>query len=204
MTRGPAVHGSNENPLPAGIHHAPQRLLALYPGLRHSGWAILEVFHTGALSPEVFRTLNRVSPRISDAGVAGLDTRKKLQPSERVAHQVQALESVCSRWQPDSVVHSVPSGMGWGNPGLRLLEDALHNWAGDKALPLIPYPASDVRSAIAGKPNAPKRALGFAVMHRFGLIGQDRSDLEWEAIAVGYYHLLASPGLLESSGCERL
>ena len=156
------------------------KLLALYPGLRQSGWALVEARST----PE------RLKVRIAAAGVAGLETRRKLQPCERASHLVQALESVCSKWQPHCLVRSVAGGVGGSNPGAMQLQDALCRWAEGTALPLVSYPATDVRSAIAGKSNAPRRALGFAIMHRFGLIGHDRSDPEWEAIAVGYYHLL--------------
>ena len=59
----------------------------------------------------------------------------------------------------------------------------------DWAIPLLKYTIQEVRAAVAGQPNASRDALCYAVMRRMGLIGQSRATAEWEAIAVGYYHL---------------
>ena len=82
--------------------------------------------------------------------------------------------------------------MNWRVPGRDQLEQALLGWTDSTGLPLIVYAAPEVRAAVAGQPNASKDALGYAVMLRLGLIGQSRATAEWEAIAVGYYHLQVS------------
>ena len=59
----------------------------------------------------------------------------------------------------------------------------------DRGLPLHAYTAQEVRSAIAGQTNASQDQLAFAVMERLGLIGLSKTPHEWEALAVGDYHL---------------
>ena len=77
---------------------------------------------------------------------------------------------------------------------MRQLERDLHRWAGVMGLPIASIPAPEVRTAIAGKPNAPKEALAYSVMSRLNLVGQYRSAAEWEAIAAGYYYLRGPSG----------
>ena len=62
-------------------------------------------------------------------------------------------------------------------------------WSSERGLPQFSYTAQEVRTAIAGHPNASRDQLGYAIMLLLGLIGQGRSTHEWEAIAVGHYHL---------------
>ena len=58
-----------------------------------------------------------------------------------------------------------------------------------RGLTQFSYTAQEVRSAVAGHPHASRDQLGYAIMLLLGLIGQGRSTHEWEAIAVGRYHL---------------
>ena len=159
-----ASHASHDSTPEAGA------LLALAPGLRETGWA-------------VFR-----GPTVAASGVVGLKTRRKMEPSDRIAHQLDALNTVALRWK---VVHSVrikADGINWRVPGLEQLDAALHNWADDLGIPLLDHTTREVRAAVAGQPNASRDAVCYAIMHRLGLIGQSRATAEWEAIAAGYYH----------------
>ncbi len=54
------------------------------------------------------------------------------------------------------------------------------------------YTAQEVRGFVTGHPNASRDQLAYAVMARLGLIGQAKNTHEWEAIAVGQYHLSRS------------
>lgn len=148
-------------------------LLALATGLRETGWA---VFHGSA---------------VAASGVAGLKNRRKMAPADRIAHQLDALTAIAARWQTTGAVRSRPDGINWRTPGLEQLDAALRRWADDLALPLHDCTTRQVRAAIAGRPNAPRDALCYAVMQKLGLIGQSRATPEWEAIAAGYYHLVS-------------
>ena len=149
------------------------RLLALTTGLRETGWA---VFH---------------GPEVAASGVVGLKSRRKMEPSDRIAHQVDALGAVALRWQAVCAVRIKADGMNWQVPGLEELDKALRAWAGGLGIPLHDHSTREVRAAVAGRPNASRDAVCYAIMQRLGLIGQSRATAEWEAIAVGYYHQMA-------------
>ena len=88
------------------------------------------------------------------------------------------------------MAHSQPSGIHWPVPALELLDAALLEWARQHRLPMYGYSAQEVRISVTGHPNAPKDQLAYDVMVGLGLIGQAKTVHEWEAIAVGHYHLL--------------
>ena len=145
-------------------------LLALATGLRESGWA---VFH---------------GPVVAASGVVGLKARRKMEPSDRIAHQLDALTAIAIRWQAACAVRIKADGINWRVPGLEQLDEALRSWASVLGIPLLDYTTREVRASVAGQPNASRDAVSYAIMHRLGLIGQSRATAEWEAIAVGYYH----------------
>ncbi|MCH7737581.1 MAG: crossover junction endodeoxyribonuclease RuvC [Chloroflexi bacterium] len=145
-------------------------LLALDAGVRETGWA---VFKDG---------------EVIESGVTGLSTRRKLDPEVRVSHLIESLEELASRWQPHAVAICQPSGINWPVPALDLLISSLAEWFSERGLPQFSYTAQEVRTAIAGHPNASRDQLGYAIMLLLGLIGQGRTTHEWEAIAVGHYH----------------
>lgn len=145
-------------------------LLTLSTGLRETGWAIFQ------------------GPAVSASGVVGLKIRRKVEPSVRIAHQLDALSAVSSRWRAASVARSKPSGVNRDAPGPEELDVSLREWAECLGIPLFDYTSQEVRSAIAGQPNASRDAQCYAIMRKLGIIGQSRATAEWEAIAVGYYH----------------
>ena len=159
--------------------HPTGPLLALYPNLRQTGWAVFAIqCHEG-----------RPTPLLAASGTVGPGLRTKMEPYERIAHQLQSLAAVAEQWRPRCAVCSWPGGMDWGAAGMRQLEEHLRRWAESQGLTVADYPAPEVRTALAGKPNATKGALAYSVMERLNLVGESRSALEWEAIAAGYYHL---------------
>lgn len=145
-------------------------LLALDAGVRETGWA---VFKDGG---------------VIESGVTGLSTRRKLEPEVRVSHLIESLDGLAGQWNPQSVALCQPSGINWPVPALDLLISSLAAWPPERGLPQFSYTAQEVRTAIAGHPNASRDQLGYAIMLLLGLIGQSRSTHEWEAIAVGHYH----------------
>ena len=152
-------------------HVAPGVLLALDAGLRETGWA---VFMDG---------------EVTASGITGLKTRRKLEPEVRVSHLIESLNELASQWHPQAMALCQPSGINWPMPALDLLLSSLSTWSSERGLPQFSYTAQEVRTAIAGHPNASRDQLGYAIMLLLGLIGQGRSTHEWEAIAVGHYHL---------------
>ena len=153
---------------------AKPTLLALDAGVRETGWAVI-----GPPGEQ---------PRLA-TGVIKAPAPRKSDASARVAHLITCLDQLVVEWSPRSVVHSRPSGIHWPVPSLELLEEALGNWSRGHGLPLHAYTAQEVRSAIAGQTNASQDQLAFAVMERLGLIGHSKTSHEWEALAVGEYHL---------------
>ena len=145
-------------------------LLALDAGVRETGWA---VFQDG---------------EVIESGVTGLSTRRKVEPEVRVSHLIESLDELAGKWTPQAVALSQPSGINWPVPALDLLVSSLSEWSAGRGLPQFSYTAQEVRTAIAGHPNASRDQLGYATMLLLGLIGQGRSTHEWEAIAVGHYH----------------
>ena len=159
--------------MPAGgtLREPPDVLLALDAGVRETGWAVL--FRQGA-------------PK---TGVIQLRARPRVPAATRVCQLVRRLDQLVQEWEPTETAYSQPSGIHWPVPALELLENALTAWSQRHRLPLYPYSAQQVRSAIVGHPNASRDRLAYEVMVRFGLIGQGKTTHEWEALAVGHYHL---------------
>ncbi|MBC8281317.1 MAG: hypothetical protein H8E48_11060 [Chloroflexi bacterium] len=146
-------------------------LLALDAGVRETGWAVFKV------------------GQVIESGVTGLKTRRKVEPEVRISHLIQSLDELAEKWNPDLIALCQPSGINWPVPALDLLIRSLEQWSAGHDLPQFSYTAQEVRTAIAGHPNASRDQLGYATMLLLGLIGQGRSTHEWEAIAVGHFHL---------------
>ena len=167
--------------VPGKTAPAIARLMALYPRLRQTGWAILESGSRCDIN----------APRVAASGVAPAKVSRKLDPSGHINAQLKALTAVTGRWHPECIVRSRAGGLAERSPGLRRLEAGLGQWAAELGLPSFAYPATEVRSALVGKSNASKDELDYTIMQRLRLIGQIRTHAEWEAIAAGIYHLQA-------------
>lgn len=146
-------------------------LLALDAGVRETGWALF------------------LSEELEDTGIVTIPGRRGIEAATRINHLIQCLDTLVEQWSPAEVVYSQPSGIRWSVPSLELLETSLADWSRRNVLGLQAYTAQEVRSAIAGNAHASRDQLGYAVMTRFKMIGQCKSTHEWEAIAVGHYHL---------------
>jgi Holliday junction resolvasome RuvABC endonuclease subunit len=146
-------------------------LLALDAGVRETGWA---VFRPGG---------------VIDTGVIRLSRSRTLHAAERVRHLVESLDRLSARWQPGAVAYGQPAGIRWPAPALELLDGSLTHWATDRQLPLFTYSGEEVRVAIARHSRVPQDQLAYAIMRRLRLIGARKSTPEWEALAIGYYHL---------------
>ena len=149
-------------------------LLALDAGVRETGWAI---FRPG------------FPPATGLLGVAS----RRLGARVRVSQLLAGLDLLVEEWRPGGVAHCQPSGIRWPVPALDLLEASLAGWSKRHRLCLYAYTAQEVRSAIAGHPNASLDQLAYEVMVLLGLIGESKTTHEWEALAVGHYHLTRQP-----------
>ena len=114
--------------------------------------------------------------------------RRNLDAPARLTHLIDCLDELVETWSPAVVVHSQPSGIHWPVPSLELLEAALSAWSERHHIPMHPYTAQEVRTAVTGHPNVSKDELAYAVMAGLGLIGEVKTPHEGEAIAVGHYH----------------
>lgn len=161
------------------VQQHKDRLLALYPGLRTTGWAVISSS----------RRRGDLRPVLAASGVVGLTRSERSRQADRITHQVQALSQIADRWHPADVVLSATGGTIWGAEGLRSLHDALFHWAAERGMSCSIYPAGEIRASLADKPNASRNALAHAAMQRLRLIGERRTAQEWEAIAAGLHHL---------------
>lgn len=150
-------------------------LLALDIGVRETGWAVFQ------------------NERVETTGVVVVPSHRRVNAASRVEHLIKSLDGLVAQWRPDVLACCQPSGIRWRVPALELLDTALADWSRQHQLCLYAYTPQEVRTAIAGHPNASRDQLGYAVMVRFGLIGHSKTTHEWEAIAVGHYHLTQRP-----------
>lgn len=181
---GRSGSGGEPSGLNAQARQPGERLLALYPGLRTTGWAVIAKCHRQ----------DGIRLDLIASGVAGRRRSGRITQTDRIAGQLQELTQVADRWGPAHVAFSATGGTVWGATGLRTLQEAMLSWAADRGLPCAVHRAAEVRTSLAGKPNASRNALAYAVMQCLGLIGERRTAQEWEAIAGGLHHLQA-PGI---------
>ena len=157
-------------------------LLALDAGVRQTGWAVFG------------------SQRLLRTGVIASPKRNGLEGRDRIARLMTELDLLAEDSDPEAVACCQPSGINWTVPSIRLLEESLLNWSETRKIGYFTYTTQEIRAAIAGFANASPDRLGYAIMVRLGLIGQRKSTPEWEAVAVGYYHLSRSTGPSRSTG----
>lgn len=152
------------------------RLLALDPGVRESGWAF---FQEGLLLA---------------TGSIGQPRHLEIAAAARVEYLLDRLDQVVACWQPQTLVCCQPSGIHWLVPSLELLESRLNGWSERHQLRRHDYTAQEVRAAVTGSAHTSRDQLAYTVMAALGRIGQRKSTHEWEAVAVGYYHLSQKAG----------
>ena len=148
-----------------------QKVLAVDAGVRTSGWA---VFQNGS---------------VEASGVVALRSRNRLEPEVRIDHLMASLDDLAGQWQPQTIVLGRPEGINCPAPALDLLNHRLSWWSSCQAARMAIYTAKAVRAAITGQSNPSRDLLGYGIMRRLGLIGEIRATREWEAIALGHYHL---------------
>ena len=161
-------------PEPAGPGQAA--LLALSAGARAIGWAVF------------------AQRELEATGRIVLPSAKRRVPADSANHLALTLDDLAARWHPQSVACCQAAGVGAPTPGLKLLARSLACWQGRGRFSWDSYTVREVRTAVEGRANASRDALAHAVMMALGLIGHTKTTQEWEAIAVGVYHLQRHPG----------
>ena len=146
-------------------------LLAISAGTRQTGWAVF------------------VDGLLKETGVISIPAVLRARPDERAVLLVCSLDELAVRWDVGAVACRRGSSVGPPSPGNAALESALSRWREFRELAWYSCTTGEVRTALAGKPNASKEALSYAVMEKLGLIGDARTIEEWEAAAIGVYHL---------------
>ena len=158
-------------------------LLAISPGTRRTGWAVF------------------IDGQLKDTGTISIPAVLRARAGERAVLLVCSLDELAVRWDVGAVACRRRSSAGLPAPGTAPLEAELSRWREFRGLAWYPCTTPEVRTALAGKPNASREALAYAVMKNLGLIGETRTMEEWEAAAIGVYHLLQSCGALRFPGC---
>lgn len=156
-------------------------LLAINPGTRRTGWAVF------------------VDGLLNSTGVFSVPAVLRARPDERAVLLVCSLDELAVRWDVRAVACRRGSSVGPPAPGTAPLEAALSRWREFRELAWYSCTTAEVRTALAGKPNASREALSYAVMEGLGLIGETRTMEEWEAAAIGVYHLRQTEDTLEGS-----
>ncbi len=112
-----------------------------------------------------------------------------------IKHRIKAIEGeldkTAFRWQPNEVAYGKPPQLQLPHQqeGMELLKQSLEQWARHHNLPIHCYSVREIRCALVGRANGAKQELVYAVMTRWGLLGEGKTTPEWNAIAVGDYHL---------------
>ena len=182
-------------------------LLAIDPSTRETGLAI---FSKGELAK------GRAEPGASDetpsspgksrdemvqvhapwklvyTGVIVADRRPwRVEIPARIKGIESALDSIVEAWWSEEVVRGQPSPrqLPHHQEGIEALSRALERWTRGHNLPLYSHSLHEIREAIIGRASGAKEELAYAVMTRWGLLGEGKTTHEWNAIAVGDYHL---------------
>ena len=161
------------------------RLLAISVGTRRTGWAVF------------------VDGLLNSTSVFSVPSVLRARPDERAVLLVCSLDELAVRWDVGTVACRRRSSVGPPAPGTAPMEAALSRWREFRELEWHSCTTAEVRTALAGKSNASRGALSYAVMEKLGLIGETRTMEEWEAAAIGVYHLLQSSGALRPPGLPR-
>ena len=182
-------------------------LLALDPSTTKTGWAIFSKEPSSGIddvanerdiysNPPSLRHEETVPVhpkwQLTGTGVIiGHRRPWRAELSARIKGIGAELDRLAEAWHPYEVACGKPSIMHLPNEreGVEMLSQAMEQWAQQHNLPLYCYPLREIRAVVLGRSNAASEELAYATMTRWGLLGEEKSTHEWNAIAVGDYHL---------------
>ncbi len=124
-----------------------------------------------------------------ETGIIAFSGSRSLDATDRVVHLLQCLDWLVAWRRPSAVAYGQPWGIHHPAPALELLDTAIVQWAAGHGLTLCTYSTKEVRDAIATDAGVQPDQLSYAIMRRLRLIGVRKTTLEWEAMAVGCYHM---------------
>lgn len=179
-------------------------LLAIEPSTRKMGWAIFSREPSQQVSdrPKYMEISNQQQEnlplphhewKLAKTGViVAHDRPRRVEVWERIKAIEIELDRMAKTWHPEEVACGKPSHiqLPYQREGAEMLNSTLYEWARVHKLPLFSYPVREIRTAILGRGNGGKEELTYVVMTRWGLLGEGKSTHEWNAIAVGDYHLV--------------
>ena len=150
------------------------RVLGIDPGLAASGYGIIDL------------TAGR--ERLAEAGVIRPDGREL---AERLCQIHRSVAEVLEEWRPEvMVIEEVYSK--YRHPGTAILmahaRGVICLAAGDLALPLVHYAASEVRRALTGNGRASGRQVREMVCRRLGISSARGDDHIYDALALALCH----------------
>ena len=150
------------------------RLLGIDPGLAASGYGIIDV--------------NGRRETLAEAGVIR-PARRDLE--KRLCEIRESVADVLSEWRPQVlVIEEVYSK--YRHPRTAILmahaRGVICLAAGEAALPLIHYPASEVRRALTGNGRASGRQVREMVCRRLGIASETRDEHMYDALALALCH----------------
>ena len=182
-------------------------LLAIDPSTKEMGWAIFARKSPLRPDPPAAEEERTAPPgndpaqsyppmwELVESGVIVAQSRAHpLEVTERIRVIKQELDKMAQTWDPQKVacgkrpLIQLPAQQMW----MDMLAEALELWAHERNLPLRCYNLKDIRAAIVGRTNVAKEELAYAMMTRWGLLGHGKTTQEWNAIAVGDYHIESS------------
>ncbi len=182
-------------------------LLAIDPTTTRTGWAIFPesppvressdvkgIVATSSL-PLLGQPDGLGSPlhwQVTKTGVIiAHDRARCVQIEERIVTTQAQLDLVIDTWHPAEIACGRPSIilLPGQKAGMDLLVNALDRWSKGHGLPLYPYLIREIRTQLLGRSKSAKEELAYAVMTRWGLLGELKTTHEWNAIVVGDYHL---------------
>ena len=169
------------------LSSAPRRLLGLDPGLRRTGWGVIDVLAS--------------QPRYVAAGV--IRTDDKAETARRLVMLMEGLDEVLDRWTPDAA--AVEETFVNKNPAstlkLGLARGVVLLAPAKRGLPVAEYSPNLVKKTVVGAGHADKTQI--QAMMRVLLPGSDEKQADAAdalAIAVCHAHHFRQRHLLAAAG----
>ena len=177
-------------------------LLAIDPGTRETGWAVFskepqlpDQEHSADESTSMTLgscpLIHPLWSLVETGVIIAYHRLRRVEVAERIKDIREQLTRVADRWHPKQVACAKPSvpQLPQQQAGVVMLTDAMEQWAQGYKLSPRYYTFRSIRLAISGRANAAKEELAYAVMTRWGLLGEGKTTHERNAIAVRDYHL---------------
>jgi crossover junction endodeoxyribonuclease RuvC len=149
------------------------RILGIDPGLQVTGYAVLEA-----------------GPKLCEAGVIRPDGKGDL--AARLASLAASTADVLDQWKPTAIVVEQLYAH-YAHPRTAILmghaRGVFFLLGGQRGLPVISYPSTNIKKTITGSGRAGKQQMQFAIARELGLAKPPEPHDVADAIAVALAHL---------------